>query len=315
MTIKNKMFKFCFLVLAICLLTSIAYAEDLEDIDPISFLKNHTPKESNLPGVNISEATEDPNAILPIQEISVQKAEGSNQQTQIISDATVTPIAEIGNGISHSLSTKPPTTDISRQLWQARISSTKDEKPSQNKNELQHLIKQIDSIEFKVQETPEPLIDVEKAPKSEPNTIPSDAKSANENKRKRSDMDISDETLQRLKDLSQNPEKLNNPFELAEILFNRHYLREAAKCYQESLNRIAANQADQLADKAWILFQIGNCLQHIDPATSMQMFRQLIAEYPDSSWTNFAKAKTKLIDWYLKDKPDTLINEYKSQAL
>jgi uncharacterized protein with HEPN domain len=39
------------------------------------------------------------------------------------------------------------------------------------------------------------------------------------------------------------------------------------------------------------------------------MYRQLIAEYPGSPWVDLAKAREKLIDWYLKDKPRTLIAE------
>ena len=56
-------------------------------------------------------------------------------------------------------------------------------------------------------------------------------------------------------------------------------------------------------------------LRDIDPPTAVEMYEQLIAEYPNSPWADLAKARTKLIDWYLKDKPDTLINERKSQAL
>jgi TolA-binding protein len=98
---------------------------------------------------------------------------------------------------------------------------------------------------------------------------------------------------------------------LAEILFNSNHLKEAAKCYQQALDRITANETDRFADKEWLLFQIGNCLRNTDRQAAMQIYSQLIAEYPDSPWVDLANAKSKLIDWYLKDKPDALIKEYK----
>ena len=62
-------------------------------------------------------------------------------------------------------------------------------------------------------------------------------------------------------------------------------------------------------NRAWILFQIGNCLKDDDLAKAQEMYRQLITECPGSPWAEPAKAREKLIDWYLKEKPRTLIAE------
>jgi len=313
----------CFLFLIVCISFSLACAESLSEvIDPISFLEESSllPSSQN---ANISNSPKYSNTSFHISQTPIQIAKLSDQrQTQTNSNTAVNLLtAKVDKKLSHLLLAKSPTTDISRQLWQARISASKDRNPSQSKNELREIIRQINSIQFKPQDqTTEPLIVVEHVQKEVPDEISSDTEISQESdpnkiEHELPDGQITDQTLQTLKSLSQHPEQLRNPFGLAEILFKSHCLREAAKCYQESLNRMNTNKTDQLANKAWVLFQIGNCLQNIDPLTAMQMYRQLIAKYHNSPWTDLAKAKTKLIDWYLKDKPNTLINECKSQAL
>jgi len=315
-------FRLCFLFLIVCILIPLGRAETLsKDIDPIKLLESSLAPSSQ--NINISNITEHSNAPFCIWQPPIQLARlpSDQWQTQTKNSIALNFAAKVGKKPSHLLIAKSPTTNISRQLWQARITNPKDGKTSKSKNELRQIIRQISSVEFKPQDqTSELLIVVEPIQKAEPNAISSDTEMPQEQKlnkikRKLPDGQITDQTLQTFKSLSQHPDQLHNPFELAEILFNSHCLREAAKCYQESLNRMTTNETYQLANKAWVLFQIGNCLRNIDPPTAMQMYRQLIAEYPNSPWADLAKAKTKLIDWYLKDKPNTLINERKSQAL
>ena len=315
-------FRLCFLFLIICILIPLGHAETLsEDIDPISLLESSLASSSQ--DINISNITEHSNDPFCIWQPPIQltRLPSDKWQTRTNSNIAVNFAAKVDKKTSHLLIAKSPTTDISRQLWQARITNLKDGKTNKSKNELRQIIRQINSVEFKPQDqTYKPLIVVEPIHKAEPNAISSDTEMPQEQKLnkikgKLPDGQIIDQTLQTFKSLSQHPDQLHNPFKLAEILFNSHCLREAAKCYQESLNRMTTNETDQVANKVWVLFQIGNCLRNIDPSTATQMYGQLIAEYPNSPWADLAKAKTKLIDWYLKDKPNTLINERKSQAL
>jgi TolA-binding protein len=118
---------------------------------------------------------------------------------------------------------------------------------------------------------------------------------------------VASQTLQMLENLLQHPDQTDNPFELAEVLFLSGHLKEASVFYREALNRERPDQPDPTEDRPWILFQIGNCLRHEDMPTAMKMYKQLITEYPDSPWTDLAKARHKLINWYRKDKPRTLI--------
>lgn len=315
MTIKNELleqsdnpkrkssltlsFRLCLSFLVVCILIPLGCAETLsEDID------SNIPKHSNAP--------------FPIWKTPMQIATLSDQsQTRTNSTVAASFAANVDKKPSHLLIAKSPTTDLSRQLWQARISPSKDGKPHQSKTELRQIIRQISSIEFKPQDqSSESLIVVEPTQKAEPNEISSDTEipqepEPNKIERKLPNGRVSDQTLQVFRSLSQHPDQLHNPFELAEILFNSNCLKEAAQCYQQALNRMTTNETDRFANKAWILFQMGNCLRNTDRPAAMQMYKQLIAEYPNSPWADLAKAESKLIDWYLKDKPNTLINERK----
>ncbi|MHC4460062.1 MAG: tetratricopeptide repeat protein [Planctomycetota bacterium] len=223
------------------------------------------------------------------------------------------------------------------QLWQARISIAYVEKDKRNKNELQRIIEQIRSVEFEPQEkvVKPVIVVVEPNPTTEPNETSSATEAPQESEVQKIELKLpyeplKDQTLQMLKSLLQHPERLHNPFQLGEILFLSGHLKDAAICYQEALSRCSPDKADpnqkpqqdtkvadaiwktgtfSIRNRAWILFQIGNCLRDVDPTTSMKMYRQIIAEYPDSPWADLAKARSKLIDWFQKDKPRTLIAE------
>jgi TolA-binding protein len=111
--------------------------------------------------------------------------------------------------------------------------------------------------------------------------------------------------------LAKHPEKLENPFTLGEVLYYSGHLKEAAIFYQEALKRRSADKTASGRDKAWIIFQIGNCLRSDDLPTAKKMYGILIAEYSDSPWVDLARAREGLIDWQQKDKPLTLIAESK----
>ena len=334
MTIKNKISeqyndqdrksaltlscRLCLLSLMVCILTPLACTETIsKDIDPVSLLEFPSPPNSQ--NVNISNVAEQSNNPFHIRQSFMQIANvpSDQWQTQIDRNIPANFAAKVDIKTSHLLLAKNPTTDLSRQLWQTRISASKDTKSSLSKNELQQIIKQVESVEFKPQEqAPKTLIVVEPIRQTEPNEISSDTEMLQETppnkiKRKLPDERVTDQTLQILRTLSQQPDQLHDPFELAEILFSSNCLKEAAKCYQQALDSITAGQIGRFTDKEWILFQIGNCLRNTDRQAAMQMYRQLIIEYPDSPWVDLAKAKSKLIDWYLTDKPDALIKEYK----
>ncbi len=203
------------------------------------------------------------------------------------------------------------------ELRRADISIPKGQIDTKSRNQLKQMIEQIRSVEFKPQEQfPEPVIVPEKAPVIEPNeTIPDvpvqKETTKQEAKPKLPYEPITGETLQMLINLAQDPEKLGNPLELGEILFVSGNVKEASMFYSEALRRKDPNDVSASWDRAWILFQIGNCLRNDDLPAAAKMYQQLLTEYPNSPWANLATAQSNLIAWYLKDEPVKLMLQVK----
>lgn len=316
-------FKLCFSFLTVCLSVSLVNAEiSSEQLDPINLLVSHLSPSSQ--DVNAPNILETPNASFRVWEPTMQVAkleQKQQEQSQDSSSATVNLVAQIDKKLPQNslFISKSPNTHLGRQLWQARIGVPKGEEDNKNKNELQRIIEQIRSVEFEPQDrAPEPLIVVEPTQKTEPNETLSDTEVPGKSEEKKIEPKmgtplpyepVTDQTLQMLENLLQHPEQLKNPFELGEVLFRSGHLKEAGMCYQQALNRKNLDEINSPQNRAWILFQIGNCLRNDDPPTAMEMYRQLITEYPNSLWTDLAKARSKLVDWYQQDKPRTLIDE------
>ncbi|MHC4322654.1 MAG: tetratricopeptide repeat protein [Planctomycetota bacterium] len=215
------------------------------------------------------------------------------------------------------LTSRDPNNIHGIELLKAEISIVKDPNDTKSRDQLRQIIEQIRSVGFEPQkQAPAPVIVPEKAPAIEPNkTVPDvpvqkeEAKSLA--KPGLSDKPITDETLEMLMTLAQNPEKLYNPLELGEILFISGNVKEAEMFYSEALRRKDPNDAGASLDRAWILFQKGNCLRNDNMSAAAKMYQQLLTEYPNSPWAGLATARSNLIAWYLKDKPVKLIAEVK----
>ena len=226
--------------------------------------------------------------------------------------------------------TKSPVTDPKRQLQRSRISyPVENAENTKSKNELYRLAEKLRAVRFKPKNKPAaPMVTLAPEPQAEPNepapekTPPEEEKEKEEEQKNEPQPDIdqsgqnklaseliSSETLQMLENISQHPENIKNPFELAEILYHNGYLKEAATCYQLALSRITQDNTNQPLIKPWILFQIGNCLRNDQPSVAAQMYKQLITEYPNLPWTDLAKTRTKFIDWYQQENPVSFIQE------
>jgi TolA-binding protein len=302
-------FEFCFCFFSFSLLASrfispfAAAGIPSEQFDPTDFLAT--------PPAEISQDVNVPN--MPTQSDELISARQERTQTTDVAPTSSTAkvpkkLAQRGFTVAEN-----PNTYLEHQLWRARVTIPEGEKDKKRENELKDIIERIRSIEFKPQkDAPEPFIVVEPAIVTEPNKTPANVKTTEKSKEIKSKLPyepVTDQTLQTLKRLSEHPDQLDNPFELAEVLFLSGHLKEAAMLYQEALTRKSNDEAGSAEDRAWILFQIGNCLRDDDLSAARKMYRQLITEYPDSPWTELAKARDKLIDWYLQDEPRKLISE------
>jgi len=188
---------------------------------------------------------------------------------------------------------------------------------TKGKDHLKQLIEQIRSVEFELQKPVQELVIVPEQPEAVgPNEtvpdVPESKETVKQEAKPRPPKEpIADETLQMLKNLAQEPEKLAHPLELGEVLFVSGNLKEAALFYTEALKRKDPNDAGVSRDRAWILFQIGNCLRNDDMPAAAKIYKQLLTEYPNSPWSDLATARNNLIAWYLKDEPLKLIEQVK----
>jgi tetratricopeptide (TPR) repeat protein len=220
----------------------------------------------------------------------------------------------------NSITARIPKNINGLQLLKDNISIAGSENDTKSKEQLRRIIEQIRSVEFKPQEqTPEPVIKPEKAPVIEPNETVPEVNEPRKEQPQHQQIEsrppyepITEQTLQMLRTLAQNPQKLENPLELGEIVFASGNLKEASICYREALRRKDPNDAGSADDRAWIMFQIGNCLRNAEPPAASKAYQQLITEYPNSPWTQPAKVRNDLIAWYLKDKPAELMKQVKS---
>jgi len=218
---------------------------------------------------------------------------------------------------SSVITSRDPKNLSGLELLRAEIGIAKGQIDTKSKNQLKEIIEQIRSVEFGPQkQAPAPVVIPEKAPAIEPEETVPDVPVRKEKviqaaKPRLPDKPITGETLQMLRNLAQEPEKLDNPLELGDILFISGNVKEAVTFYSEALKRKDPNDAGVSWDRAWILFQTGNCLRNDDLPAAAKMYRQLLTEYPNSPWAGLATAQSNLIAWYLKDEPEKLMLQIK----
>ena len=210
---------------------------------------------------------------------------------------------------------------LRRQLWQADITIAKAPYNTTAKNKLQNIIDQIRSVKFELKsKIPQSFIAVEPVQQAEPNEILSVTETPHQTEQKKLTRQnqikpympynpITNKTLQIIENIPQHPEQLNNFFDLAEVLFHSGQYKEAVTCYQQALTHISPDETGSSENRPWILFQIANCLRNDDPPTAAKIYRQLIAEYPQSLWADFANAQEQLILLYQQDNPKKMIEE------
>jgi len=237
--------------------------------------------------------------------------------TSVVGVASANPAAEVS---AESAQSGPavavdPNSPEQRELWRAEISVVPGRQDDESSNELRRLIERVRSVTFEPRRpVVEPVVVPVETPAIERKEPPSDEKAAAEQvlekaapKPKLPYEPISEKTLAMLRDLSKHPEKVNNPFELGETLFLSGNLKEAVVFYSEALNRTEPNDVDPSGNRAWMLFQSGNCLRNSDRPAAAKMYALLVTQYPDSEWAQMAQAQVQLIGWYLQDEPDKLI--------
>lgn len=228
---------------------------------------------------------------------------------------TATDIPEI---LPQNNPTIPPdlNSPLGYQLVREEISIVEGKEGHENVSKLQQMIEQVRSVQFgpEQKQTAAPAAVSAKPPVIEPNESSLDRQAKPEDRKqdvksRLSVEKVTDQTLQKLKSLAEQPDKVGDPLELGEILFSGGSVQEAVTFYREALKRIDPNDPNTPDDRPWIMFQIGNCLRDHDRPAAAKIYGQLLTEYPQSPWTELGKAEGKLIEWYLRDEPHKLLEE------
>lgn len=227
--------------------------------------------------------------------------------------------ADTAGPISHPGSrtdTLPRGNRLARELWFSRITAPDPDEDIEGRLALKQAIEQIRSVKF-TNENPTPTFSrvAEPQPASESSRIEPAGQTGSA--LVQSPTVVSPESQARplpsagtetvLKNLLQDPNQARDPLKIAELLFLSGRTADAAPFYQRALDH--TRPADRLTDRdrAWTLFQLGNCLRETDMAQAQDTYTKLIAEYPDSPWTELAKAYGQLASWYETAQPRQLL--------
>ena len=201
-------------------------------------------------------------------------------------------------------------TDLTRRLWQNRILAPDPDEDAETRAALNDLIHKVRSVRFEDDVTepafsapaePAPAPGPARAPQPEapapaPGTAP-----------------IPEAAMGRLEDAIQNSDHVGDPLEMAELLFLSGRRAEATVFYERALAQTVPNDPSVESDRAWILFQLGNCLRQTDMARAKDMYMRLVSEYPASPWTELAKAHGRLITWHQSAKPQQIMPQRQSE--
>lgn len=200
------------------------------------------------------------------------------------------------------------------KLWSSRIAAPAAGEDAETSKALQQLIRQVHSLTTneKRPTAPAPVAEPVKAA-----ALPQPAPVADEVTKSvetpaptaaapQAVAELTAESRKNLEDLRKNPSRVQDPLEAADLLFLSGRPIEAAPFYAEALRRTPATDTTRAGDRAWMLFQLGNCLRETDTAKAQESYLKLVAEYPDSPWTEMARAGGRFLTWYQSTRPDQL---------
>jgi tetratricopeptide (TPR) repeat protein len=204
---------------------------------------------------------------------------------------------------------------LTRQLWAGRIAAPDPNEDAETRLALKRLIRQVRSVQFG-REAPKPAA----VPSAETPLTPAPPRTASPAgqatkpvtagaavpKKVPVESSLSSQEQSTLQSLLQDPGKASDPLEIAELLFLSGRPTDAAPFYAQALARLFPGESTTAADRAWVLFQLANCLRETNMSEAQATYAKLIAEYPDSSWTELARAHSQLLSWYQKDRPQQL---------
>jgi len=209
-----------------------------------------------------------------------------------------------------------PAGGLVSEFWSSRITAPAPNEDAETRLALRQLIRQVRSVTFDngtsapppeppavSQAVPAPT-EMKSAARQE--TGPTEPPVAVPSKEEKGSS-LSPRAKRTLESLLQDPRQVHDPLEMAELLFLSGRPADAVPFYEKALENTSAGDATTAQDRAWILFQLANCLRETDSDKAQKTYVQLVSEYPSSPWTELAQAQGQLVGWYQKDQPHQLI--------
>jgi hypothetical protein len=293
---------------------------DLDELDPTSLLAiDSEQQEQYLADIQIPSHAE-----MSIQLGKPVANHLNSDLSQTIGATAANFAAEVGNKLPQTspLPANASGKQLERQLSESRISPPAQSPENSKSNELRQIIEQIRSVKFESsrgelvepQQPAQQPVDTSPAVWPQPTTTALPAETELQSRisstvTKPAGESTSDHTLQIVEGLLKDPNQITNPFELAEILFRSGRMVPAGLCYKQALKAMPTDDPNLGTERAWILFQIGNCLKDEDPNTARESYAELIRTHPDSPWTEIARVRHGLIEWYQQERPGELIRQ------
>ncbi|MFC1676882.1 tol-pal system YbgF family protein [Planctomycetota bacterium] len=282
--------------------------ESFELIDPVDLLTTDLAPESE----------KAINTYIPIQ---FSKADLGHHKPKTNNSIVMNFTAQVDGqvaGSSNFLLSQSPASDVQEELWKTRITASdegQDDQDNEIKNDLRRIIEKVRATRLKSRdEISNPVIIIEPnlqaetdssvaadVVKPQPQVVPE--------KKAPTELPYAEMISEMFNELSEYPEQFKKPVELGDILYSGGYLEQAGVCYERALSQNQFFEDGQNQDKAWVLFQAGNCLQKKEPQAAREKYQQLITELPDCPWAELAKARSDLISWYITDNPTSLIKK------
>jgi tetratricopeptide (TPR) repeat protein len=207
---------------------------------------------------------------------------------------------------------------LARRLWQNRISAPDPDEDAEVRSALRDLIQQVQSVTFNDTATAPTFSAPLESPVEPAGRLTETATGMNSEPPQPLAVPVSTpepaaslptDTRAKLEALMKDPDQVSNPLEMAELLFLSGRIAEAAVFYEKALALIPANDLAVREDRAWVLFQLGNCLRETNMSEARDTYMKLIAQHPSSPWTELAKAHGRLITWYQSARPDRLMSQ------
>lgn len=208
---------------------------------------------------------------------------------------------------------------IARKLWQERIQPPKSPR-SNDAAELQSLIAKLRSTRLpspsvipaepiaEVNALPRDLVASDPAPLPAPPikptilTAPIPALPVTQGP-------LLPETLAQIERMADQAMDASLALRLADLLYESQYPDRATPFYRLATEALDPNAPLAHENRAWALFQLGNCLRESAPAEAKLAYQRLTSDYPTSPWTDLAAMWHDLADWYWREQPRETLAE------